>query len=61
MGKSSCIAALLDEDIGSWNVSWKRVAMEASGVTGNDCGALDVGRHLFGMTRLACFSGLGSR
>jgi len=39
MGKSSRIAARLDEDSGSWNVSWKRVAMEALGVTGDVRGA----------------------
>jgi hypothetical protein len=61
MGKSSCIAARLDEDNGSWNIPWKRVVMEASGVTGDDRGALDEGHHLFSMTRLACFSGWGSR
>jgi hypothetical protein len=61
MGKSSRITAWLHEDIGSWNIMWKRVAMEAAGVTGDGCGALDEGCHLFSMTRLACFSGLGSR
>ena len=60
MGKSSRIAARLDEDSGSWNVSWKRVVMEASGVTSDGRGALDEGCHLFSMTCLACFSGLGS-
>jgi hypothetical protein len=61
MGKSSRITAWLHEDSGSWNILWKRVAMEAAGVTGDGCGALDEGCHLFSMTRLACFSGLGLR
>jgi hypothetical protein len=34
--------------------------MDASGVAGDDRGALAEGRHLLSITRLACFSGFGS-
>jgi hypothetical protein len=61
MGKGSCLAAHLEEDNGSWNVLWNRVAMDALGVAGDDRGALAEGRHLLSITRLACFSGFGSR
>jgi hypothetical protein len=61
MGKGSRMAARLEEDNGSWNVSWNRVAMDASGVAGDDRGALAEGRHLLRITRLACFSGFGSQ
>jgi hypothetical protein len=62
MGKSSRIAARLDDDNnGSWNVSWNRVAMVALGVAGVDRGALVDGCHLLSMTRLACFFGFGSQ
>lgn len=42
MGKISRIDALgaLDDDNGSWNILWNRVAMVTSGVTGVDHGAL---------------------
>jgi hypothetical protein len=52
-GNSSHMAACLEEDSGSANVSWNFIAKVASGVV---CGA---GQrcHLFRRTRLACFSG----
>jgi hypothetical protein len=61
MGKSSRIAARLDDNNGSWNVSWNQVAMVVSGVAGADREALANGCHLLSMTRLACFSTFGSR
>lgn len=61
MGKSSHMVARLEEDNGSWNVSWNRVVMNASGVAGDDRGVLAEGRHLLSITRLACFSSFGSR
>jgi hypothetical protein len=51
----------LEEDNGSWNVSWNRVMMDASGVAGDDHGTLAEGRHLLNISRLACFSGFGSQ
>jgi hypothetical protein len=54
------MAARLEEDNGSWNVSWNQVTMDASGVAGDDRGALAEGHHLLSITRLACFSGFGS-
>jgi hypothetical protein len=58
MGKISRIDALgaLDDDNGSWNILWNRVAMVASGVTDADHGALTDGWHLLSMTYLAYFS-----
>ena len=61
MGKSSRIAACLEDDSVSWKVSWRRAAIDVSGVAGDDRGALDVGRHLLSMTLFALFSGFGSR
>ena len=59
MEKSSSIAARLDDDNGSWNVSWNRVAMVvASGIADADHGALADGCHLLSMTR---FFGFGLR
>jgi creatinine amidohydrolase/Fe(II)-dependent formamide hydrolase-like protein len=60
--KSSCMAARFEEDSGSANVSWKRAAVAASGVVGDERDAdADAGFHLLSITRLAWFFGLGSR
>jgi hypothetical protein len=54
MENSSRIAAFFDEDSGSLKVSWKRAAMEASGVIGDVLDVLaDAGFHFRSMTRLA--------
>ena len=54
--REQLVAARLEDDSGSANTSWNFAVMEASGVSGHGCC-----RHLLRRTRLACFSGCGSR
>jgi len=53
------MAARLEEDSGTVKVSWNLAATASSGVAGNVSAGFRV--HLLSSTRLACFSGWGSR